>query len=87
MPEPELRKLSTVIEEIFHEGGPVAPTPLRRAAAIAVIKNPFAGRFEPEIKGFIDDLRPLGLRLANRLVEILGGADHVEGYGKGAIIG
>lgn len=87
MPEPILRKISTSVEEIYHEGGPVSEIPLRRAAAIAVIQNPFAGRFEPDIQGFIDDLRPLGLQMATMLVEAIGGADLVEGYGKGAIVG
>jgi len=87
MPDLSLRKMLSVVEEIFHEGGPVADTPLRRAAAIAVIHNPFAGRYEPEIQGFMDDLRPLGLQMAQTLMTLLGGPDKVEGYGKGALIG
>ena len=86
-PELKLRKMLTIVEEIHHEGGPVADKPLLRAAAIAVIHNPFAGRFEPNIQGFMDDLRPLGLQMAETLVKTLGGADQVEGYGKGALIG
>lgn len=82
-----LRKSAYSIEEIFHEGGPVSETPLRRAAAIAVIENPFAGRYEPDIQWFMEDLKPLGLQLATRLVDMLGGADQIEGYGKGAMIG
>ena len=62
MPEVQVRKKVTAVEEIFHEGGPVATTPLRRAAAIAVIHNPFAGQYVKEISGFMDDLKPLGLR-------------------------
>lgn len=65
----------------------MASGPLRRVAALAVIHNPFAGRYEPEIAGFMDDLKPLGLDMAQRLVAALGGADQVEGYGKGAIVG
>tara|TARA_R110002126_G_scaffold71531_1_gene179418 strand:+ start:1040 stop:1621 length:582 start_codon:yes stop_codon:yes gene_type:complete len=87
MPEPIIRKLSTSIEEIYHEGGPIADIPLKRVAAIAVIKNPFAGRYEPNIQGFIDDLRPLGLMMARKMVEIIGDAGLVEGYGKGVLIG
>jgi len=86
-PELKLRKMLTIVEEIHHEGGPVADKPLLRTAAIAVIHNPFAGRFEPNIQGFMDDLRPLGLQMAETLVKTLGGADQVEGYGKGALIG
>ncbi|MBX2882631.1 MAG: amino acid synthesis family protein [Granulosicoccus sp.] len=87
MPEVRIRKQCVVVEEIFHEGGPAASEPLLRAAALAVIDNPYAGRYEPVIEGFMDDLKPLGLALASRLVQALGGADNVQGYGKGAIVG
>lgn len=88
MPEIVVRKIVTSLEEIFHEGGPVAPEPQRRAAIMAVIANPFAGHFAQEITGFMEDLKPLGLDLANRLVDLLGGDPNtIEGYGKGAIIG
>ena len=88
MPEVEIRKFASVVEEVFHEGGPRATTPLRRAAVIAVIKNPFAGQYVAEIQPFMEDLKPLGLSMANRLVELLGGDPSVvEGYGKGAIVG
>ena len=49
MPDVELRKIATVIEEVFHEGGPRANTPQRRAAVIAVIKNPYAGKYVADI--------------------------------------
>ena len=82
-----IRKTAYSVEEILHEGGPKPDVPLRRAAAVAVIENPFAGRYEPDIQWFMEDLKPLGLQMATRLVEMLGGADQIEGYGKGAIIG
>ena len=82
-----LRKTAYSVEEIFHEGGPAPANPLRRAAALAIIENPFAGRYEPDIQWFMEDLKPLGLQMATRLVERLGGADHIEGYGKGAMVG
>ena len=88
MPDIKLRKRIVVVEEIFHEGGPVAQVPLRRAAALAVIHNPFAGRYVPEIAGFMETLNPLGLQMAQALVAALGGdAKSIEGYGKGAIVG
>jgi hypothetical protein len=88
MAEVVLRKKVTCVEEIFHEGGPVAQKPLRRAAAISVIRNPFAGAYVESIEGFIDDLKPLGLEMARSLVKALGGDPKmVEGYGKGAIVG
>ena len=88
MPEVQVRKKFTAVEEIFHEGGPVSSTPLRRAAVLAVVRNPFAGQYVKEIAGFMDDLKPLGLEMARSLVAALGGDPKVvEGYGKGAIIG
>src|SRR6202162_1766432 len=88
MPEVKVRKKVTAVEEIFHEGGPPSPVPLRRAAVLAVIHNPCAGRYVKEIAGFMDDLKPLGLEMARSLVAALGGdAKAVQGYGKGAIIG
>ena len=45
-----IRKTAYSVEEILHEGGPKPAVPLRRAAAIAVIENPFAGRYEPDIQ-------------------------------------
>lgn len=88
MPEVVVRKRIMCVEEIFHEGGPIAANPLQRAAAIAVIRNPFAGTYVEDIAGFMDDLKPLGLKMARELVAALGGeAKKVEGYGKGAIVG
>src|SRR5260370_35255194 len=88
MPEVAIRKKMPCVEEIFHEGGPVADKPLRRAAALTVIRNPFAGSYVADIEGFMDDLKPLGLEMARALVAALGGETGVvEGYGKGAIVG
>lgn len=84
----EVRKVVIATEEIFHEGGPVAAQPLRRGSILAVIKNPFAGRYVEEIAGFMKDLEPLGVELAKRLVGVLGGDPAaIEAYGKGAIVG
>jgi Amino acid synthesis len=87
MPEPILRKFATCVEEIWHESGPRAARPTRRAAALAVLANPFAGKYVEDIAGFMDDLKPLGLQMAQKLVDLLGGVENVEGYGKGAIVG
>src|SRR5271156_7205645 len=88
MPSVELRKRITLVEDIFHEGGPVPATPYRGAAILAVIKTPFAGRYVEHIVGFSDDLKPLGLEMAKALIDALGGDPKlIEGYGKGAIVG
>ena len=88
MPDVSVRKLIVQVEEIFHEGGLVAAEPARRAAVLAVIANPFAGRYVEDIQPFMEDLKPLGLRMARRLIDALGGDPAaIEGYGKGAIVG
>ena len=82
----EIRKRSLTIETIYHEGGPVTDTPLKLAAACAVIKNPYAGRFEPNLMPFMAELRSLGTVLAQELVDTLG-KDNIEVYSKAAIVG
>jgi hypothetical protein len=84
----EIRRVFTHVEDIFHEFGPPPAQPLRRGAAVAVIKNPLAGRFEADISAYMDELKPLGLELARRLLAALGVASAaVQGYGKAAIVG
>jgi hypothetical protein len=83
-----IRKFHSTLDEIFHEGGPRPPRPLRRAALLAVIHNPYAGRYEPDILPLMESLNGLGVEMAGRLVALLGGDPKaVEGYGKGAIVG
>lgn len=88
MPEVKVRKFLVSVEDVFHEGGPVAPTPQRRGAVLAVIENPFAGKYHEDIQPFMEDLKPLGLQMAQKLLAALGGdPKSIEGYGKGAIVG
>lgn len=88
MPDVVVRKIATVIEEVFHEGGPHANVPQKRGAVIAVIANPFAGAYVEDIQPFMEDLKPLGLEMAQKLIDALGGdASMIEGYGKGSIVG
>jgi hypothetical protein len=87
LPEFPVRKIVTWIEEIRHEGGPPPATPRRRGAIAAVCANPFAGSFAAALQPAMEDLKPLGLLLADRLVAALGGAGGIDGYGKGALVG
>jgi hypothetical protein len=88
MPDVIIRKTVITLEDIFHEGGPASNKPHRRGAIATVIKNPYAGKYVEEITPFIDDMKPLGLKMAQDLLTAMGVAsDEIEGYGKGAIIG
>lgn len=82
-----LRKIVTQIEEIRHEGGPLADPPPVRGAVYAICANPFAGRYEPDLQPAMEALKPLALELTDRLVAALGGRDGIDAYGKGAIVG
>jgi|TARA_B100001105_G_scaffold252336_1_gene243833 hypothetical protein len=85
----EIRKMVTHAEEVHIEGGRPAEPPLRLLGVAAVIANPWAGR------GFVEDLRPtildvaprLGDVMVPRLVEMAGGGEAVEAYGKAAMVG
>ena len=88
MPEVKIRKSLVGIEDIFHEGGPVAAVPHRRGFIAKVIENPFAGRYVEDIQPFMDDLKPLGMAMAKELIDAMGvPPEGIEGYGKGAIVG
>jgi Amino acid synthesis len=84
----EVRKLATVAEEVFHEGGPVPARPLRQGAVLAVIGNPYAGGYVEDILPLMEALKPLALEMARRLLAALGAEPRaIEGYGKAAIVG
>ncbi|MBI3629686.1 MAG: amino acid synthesis family protein [Candidatus Rokubacteria bacterium] len=81
----KIRKLVTVVEEILADGGRETRRPLRKAAAVAVIENPFAGRFVEDLAELVDMGEELGALLAKKATEALGGP--AESFGKAAIVG
>ncbi|MFO7600591.1 MAG: amino acid synthesis family protein, partial [Candidatus Desulfacyla sp.] len=84
----EVRKYVTIVEQILSEGGRPMTPPGKRAAAVAVIKNPFAGRYEEDLTPLMDIGEALGGILGKMAVEALGiRPEEAEGYGKGAIVG
>jgi hypothetical protein len=56
----DIRKTALSVETILHERGPRLEKPLLVGTAIAVIRNCFAGRYEPNLMPFQADLRELG---------------------------
>lgn len=88
VPEFDVRKILTTLEESWHDGGPRLQTPLRIGLVAAVVGNPDAGLHVDDILPRMPALKELGLDLANRLLAALGGQPGtIEAYGKGAIIG
>jgi hypothetical protein len=84
----EVRKYITILEEIHSDGGRKMDPPGKRAAAIAVIKNPFAGEFVDDLTPLMDIGEELGGVLGKMAVDALGIApEKAESYGKAAIVG
>lgn len=87
MAEFKLRKTMVIVEEIQHENGPLPERPRLRGAAFALVKNPFAGVYQEDLQSAMDDLKPLGELLTAKLIDALGGAEGIDGYGKAALVG
>jgi hypothetical protein len=84
----QIRKIATFLEETHQEMGREISPPTRRAAAVAVIQNPFAGRFVEDLSELVAIGEELGELLTTRAVTALGIAGtSVESYGKAAAVG
>jgi hypothetical protein len=82
----DIRATATAVHTVYHDGGPVPEEPTRYGSAFAVVRNPYAGAYEPDLLPFQSKLRDLGHFLATELVQALG-KDDIQAYGKGAIVG
>jgi hypothetical protein len=83
-----IRKLATFVEETQTEMGRKVDPPTRRAAAVAVIENPFAGKYVEDLSELMTIGEELGELLTRRAVAALGIAGNtVESYGKAAAVG
>ena len=84
----KIRKIVTIVEETLSEGGRAVTPPTRRAAALAVIDNPFAGQFVEDLTELTDIGEELGALLTQKAIDALGGDPAViESYGKAAAVG
>ena len=81
----DIRKTILISEEILADGGERVAQPIRRAAGIAIIKNPCAGRFVKDLSPMFDMGMELGTLLTKRVVDLLSGKP--VSYGKAAIVG
>ena len=82
-----IRKIVTVVEETLMEMGKGVSPPIRRAASIAVIENPFAGRYVEDLSPLIAIGEGLGELLARKAVAALGiDGTKVHSYGNAAAV-
>jgi hypothetical protein len=75
-----------MVEERREEAGKLAETPLRRVAAIAVVENPYAGRYVQDLKPMIEASAAIGEELGRIGLHAFGNFE-VQSYGKGGLVG
>ena len=84
----KVRKYQVVVEETLCEIGIAITPPTRKATAMAVIENPFAGRYAEDLSLLMDIGAELGDILGRKAVAALGiDAPQAQSYGKAAIVG
>ena len=84
----EIRKLVVQVDEIRREMGRDITPPTRRALAMAVITNPYAGAYAENLDALIAIGEELGGLLGDKCVQALGIAPgQPQSYGKAAIVG
>ena len=84
----KIRKLIVQVDETRLEAGQIIDPPTRKALAMAVIENPFAGRFETNLDELIAIGEELGALLGEKCVQALGiEPGQAHSYGKAAIVG
>lgn len=84
----EIRKMLTLVEETWQEGGQKLPKATRKAAAVAIIKNPFAKKYQQDLSELMNTGEELGAILGEKAVKALGiDPLQVESYGKAAVVG
>ncbi|MDW8063432.1 MAG: amino acid synthesis family protein [Candidatus Caldarchaeum sp.] len=83
-----VRKVAVYVDETLVENGRRLDKPVRKSAAAAIIKNPYAGRYVDDLTALVDAGDFLGGFLGRKAREALGIAPAaVESYGKAAVIG
>lgn len=88
MSKAKIRKIVTVVERTNIEIGRTIDPPTRRAASIAVVENPFAGRYREDLEELMAIGEELGGLLGDKCVSALGIAPaDAESYGKAAMVG
>ena len=84
----KIRKLLTVVDEVYREMDRAIEPPTRRAVALAVIENPFAGKYQEDLSDLMTIGEELGGLLTEKCVAALGiEGGKAESFGKAAIVG
>jgi hypothetical protein len=82
----DIRKILTFVDESREEAGRKAEVPLRKVAAVAVVRNPFVGVYQDDLSSLIEASVPLGREISQIALSLMQPYE-VESYGKGAVVG
>ncbi|UWR13597.1 amino acid synthesis family protein [Sulfitobacter mediterraneus] len=84
----KIRKIAVNVEETHSEMGRAIAPPTRKAVAVAVIENPFAGVYQEDLAALMDIGAELGALLGEKCVAALGITPaQAQSYGKSAMVG
>ncbi len=84
----DVRKYVDLVEEIRMDNGRQVTPPARKAAAVAVVRNPFADQYQQDLDLLTEMGDALGEELARRALKALNiDPERVESFGKGAVVG
>jgi hypothetical protein len=82
-----VRRFYTFVEHVLTlRNGPQEPLPLRKVAAVAIVINPYAGRYVEDLQPLVDASEAIGVELSRLTLEALGSFP-AQSYGKGGIVG
>jgi Amino acid synthesis len=84
--ELNMRRMLTIVDDKFEEAGRKAGTRLRKVAVVAILENPYVGRYVSDLRPLIEASESLGSKMARESVSALG-EYAAESYGKGGIVG
>jgi hypothetical protein len=82
----KIRRVLSFIDETHEEAGHVSSPPLRKVAVVAIVKNPFAGAYQADLKPLTDASADIGREIARMAVQLMK-PYAPESYGKAAVIG
>lgn len=84
----KIRKIVTVVEDVYEEAGQTITPPSRRAAAIAVIENPYTTKYQEDLETLMVIGEELGGILGDACIAALDiTPDAAQSYGKAALVG
>jgi hypothetical protein len=82
----KIKRVLTFLDEVRSEAGHEVSPRLRKGAAVAILDNPFAGRFENDLSSLTQASEAVGREICEIAVHLLA-PDKAVSYGKAAIVG